>query len=373
MEASTRDGSRAAAGWTVDLLSYEGKWLARGAFSPVSQIAVRVWTFDPEEEVNASFFEKRLSRAILYRSPEQKSWGENCGRLVFSEADGLPGLIVDRYSGFLVCQFLSSGAERWKKEIVSCLETLVHCSGIYERSDADVREKEGLAPAAEVLSGETPPEKLEVTAGSCRFLVDIKKGHKTGFYLDQRFNFEKVGRALSGLNVLNCFSYTGGFTVAALKSGAESVTSIDSSHDALELLRGNVEINKLDPERAPAIEGDVFLVLRKYRDEGRSFQAVILDPPRFAQSKSVLENALRGYKDINLLSLKLIAPGGILATFSCSSLVTPDLFQRTIAYAALDAGREVQILERLFQAPDHPSTLSFPEAAYLKGLLMRVL
>jgi len=365
------DGSPAP-GETVEVRTADGKVCGFGAFSPHSQIAVRMWTFDADEEISASFLKSRLRRAIDSRRQLPGYADGNCGRLVFSESDSLPGLIIDRYGDFLVCQFLSAGAEYWKDTIASTLLALLPCKGIYERSDADVREKEGLPLQTGVLSGDAPPELVEIYDGRHRFLVDIKSGHKTGCYLDQRENYIFVANFMSGKNVLDCFCYTGGFSVAALAAGAGSVKSVDASAPSLELARQNIALNKLDVSRSVMEEANVSHFLRRCRDAGEQFDAVILDPPKFIRSRSQLEQAGRGYKDINLMAIKLLKPGGILATFSCSQLMSPDLFQRTVSFAATDARRDVQIISRLTQAPDHPVAVNFPEAEYLKGLICRV-
>jgi 23S rRNA (cytosine1962-C5)-methyltransferase len=357
-------------GDTVEIRAADGTPLAVGAYSPQSQIVVRVWDFEAATPITPDFFRGRLERALSMR--RTLSAPSTAGRLVNAESDGLPGLVVDRYGDFLVCQFLSAGAERWKSEVVGLLGELAPCQGIYERSDVNVREKEGLSPATGVLAGSAPGDLLEIEEGGCRFWVDVKRGHKTGFYLDQRENRAIVGELARGREVLNCFAYTGSFGVYALRGGATRVTNVEASTPSLELARRNLELNGLDPGLAENVEGDVFQVLRRYRDARRQFDLIVLDPPKFAESHSQIERATRGYKDINLLALKLLRPGGLLATFSCSGLVTPDLFQKIVAGAALDAGRDAQILRRLSQAPDHPVALNFPEGEYLKGLICRV-
>ena len=359
-------------GQTIEIFSSSGKWLARGSVSPQSQIIARVWTFDPEERIDDSFFSKRIHKAILYR---EKLYGDvlpDACRLVYAESDGLPGIIIDKYGDFLVCQFLSAGAEHWKKTIVQLLNTLVPCQGIYERSDAEVRAKEGMALVTGVLAGQDPPDRIQIKVDDLLYPVDVKKGHKTGFYLDQSVNRAVVASFSQNTDVLNCFCYTGSFTAAALNGGAASVTSIDTSADALTLARQILSINDLDASRATFIEDDVFQRLRRFRDEARSFDLIILDPPKFAESHSQLEKASRGYKDINLLAFKLLRPGGILITFSCSGLMTRELFGKIVADAALDAGREARILQWLVQAPDHPVVLHFPEGMYLKGLVVKI-
>ncbi len=360
-------------GETVAVTSAGGESLGYGAWSPHSQIRVRMWSFDPVTVITADFFERKLKRAIESRSTFLKESDSPACRLVNSESDGLPGLIVDRYSDFLVCQFLSAGAEFWKKDIVSHLNTLMSNNGIYERSDVDIRKKEGLTSRAGVLSGEEPPELVEIQEGVCRYAVDIRKGHKTGFYLDQRDNRRYAGEYAHKADVLNCFSYTGGFAVAALKAGAESVTNIDSSAAALTLARHNIELNELNKELVTNVEGDVFKVLRSYRDESKLFDVIILDPPKFAESKNQIIRAGRGYKDINLLACKLLKPGGTLVTFSCSGQISRELFGKIVADAVLDAGRDAQIIRQLGQPADHPVATCFPEGSYLKGVVCRVL
>ena len=359
-------------GETVDILAAEGAVLARGSYSPASQITVRVWTFDPQEDVSPEFFHGRLERAIDSRRALVADEGPHGVRLVNAESDNLPGIIVDLYADFIAVQFLTAGAEYWKGAVVEALSRLASVSGIYERSDADVREKEDLPKLAGVLAGREPPDLVEIREGPCRYLVDLKRGHKTGFYLDQRENRGMMGEFARGADVLNCFSYTGGFGIAALHAGAARITNVDSSASALELARKNAELNGLDASSLEHVEGDAFTIMRRWRDAGRVFDLVVLDPPKFAQSQSQLMRASRAYKDINLLAFKLLAPGGTLFTFSCSGLVSAELFQKIVADAALDAGREAQIVRRLAQAGDHPTLLSFPEGAYLKGLICKV-
>lgn len=356
-------------GDTVEVRTAGGEPVALGAYSPESQIAVRVWTFDPSERIDEGFLGRRLRRAVSGREPLEPG---GCGRLVYSESDGLPGVIVDRYAEYLVCQFLSAGAERWRGEIVAALGSLVAAGGIYERSDVEVRAKEGLEPRTGVLAGAEPPGLVEVGQGGLRFLVDIRRGQKTGFYLDQGENREIAAPYLGGGEVLDCFCGTGSFAAAALAAGARSVTAADSSADALVLARRNLELNGIDPSRAVFEEGNVFGLLRGYRNEGRRFDAVVLDPPKFADARHRLDAAARGYKDINLQAMKVLAPGGILVTFSCSHHVDAGTFRTLVAFAAADAGREVQILRQLHQASDHPVALNFPESEYLKGLVCRV-
>jgi len=359
-------------GETVDVFAADGKWYGSGAFSPRSQITVRIWTFNRSEAVSPALFRSRLQRAVESRLPLLEKHDTNACRLVNSESDGIPGLIVDRYGNFLVCQFISAGTEYWKKTIVEQLAKLIPDTGIYERSDVTVREKEGLPEHTGLLYGQDPPKLVEIREGRYRFLVDIRYGHKTGFYLDQRDNRAIVTEYAESSEVLNCFSYTGGFTVAALKAGAAGVTNIESSADALELGLQNIRLNGLEVTKVNNMEGDVFTIMRQYRDSARLFDMIILDPPKFAASRGQLMRACRGYKDINLLAIKLLRPGGILITFSCSGLVDKDLFQKIVADATLDAGREAQIIRWLYQSADHPTSLNFPEGSYLKGLVCKV-
>jgi 23S rRNA (cytosine1962-C5)-methyltransferase len=361
-------------GETVEVHAADGAHLGWGAYSPQSQIAARVWTFNPALSIASEFFRAQLTKALAMRL-DLGAWAADptsASRLVNAESDGLPGLVVDRYADYLVCQFLSAGAERWKREIVRLLDELVPNKGIYERSDVEVREKEGLPPTTGVLAGSLPPALVEIREGECRFLVDVVRGHKTGFYLDQRENRALVARYAAGREILNCFAYTGGFSVWALRGGAIRVTNVETSAAALDLGQRQAELNGLNLGQLENVEGDVFQVLRRYRDARRQFDLIILDPPKFAESHSQVERASRGYKDINLLAFKLLRGGGVLFTFSCSGLVTADLFQKIVAGAALDSGREVQIVQRLTQAPDHPVALNFPEGEYLTGLVCRL-
>ncbi len=357
-------------GDTLVVRSASGQFLARAAYSPQSQIIARVWTWDESTAVDDALFRQRIEKAIAARAT--LAGATNALRWVNAESDGLPGIVVDRYGDFAVCQFLSAGAEKWKEVVAQTVAAQPGIVGVFERSDVDVREKEGLPPVTGSLVGNPPPELIEIQEGTCRFAVDVYRGHKTGFYLDQRDNRALAASYGEGREVLNCFAYTGGFGVWALKGGAAGVTNIDTSAPALELAQRNIELNGLDSAKVENVAGDVFHVLRQYRDRGRQFDLIILDPPKFAESRSQIEGATRGYKDINLLAFKLLRPGGVLFTFSCSGLIEPDLFQKVVAGAALDSGREAQIVGRLTQASDHPVALNFPEGEYLKGLVCRV-
>jgi 23S rRNA (cytosine1962-C5)-methyltransferase len=355
-------------GETVDVLDAKGHFLARAAYSPSSQIRARAWTFDPSEQVDADFFRRRIQAAFERRVALGLADESDALRLLHAESDGLPGLIIDRYADVLVFQSLTAGSEFWRETLLDLLMDLAGASAIYERSDADVRELEGLVSRVGPLRG-SPPESLVIQEYGLKFKVDIAHGHKTGFYLDQRANRRRVGQLSAGRDVLNCFCYTGGFTLHALAGGAKSVLSVDSSADALALGRDNLALNGLPAGQAEWLEADVFERLRKFRDQARSFDMIILDPPKFAANAAQAERAARGYKDINLLAFKLLRKGGILATFSCSGGIDAPLFQKIVAGAALDAGVDAQIVEHFSQGPDHPVGLHFPEGAYLKGLV----
>lgn len=359
-------------GQTVNILTSNKIIVGTGSFSPSSQIRVRVWSFNPEEKIDKDFFGRKISLASELRKQFIDVSQTNAYRIINAESDGLPGLIVDCYSDFLVCQFLSAGAEFNKEMIIEILNDIFKPLGIFERSDVEVRIKEGLQPVQGLLKGTVPDSFIEVCENGFKFLVDIKNGHKTGFYLDQRDNRKLVSEYSKGKTVLNCFSYTGGFSVYALASGAENITQVEASLSALEIANINIELNKLDSSLVENINDDVFNVLRKFRDERKTFDLIILDPPKFAESSSQISKASRGYKDINLLAIKLLNPGGILFTFSCSGHISPELFQKIVADAALDAGREVKIVKRLTQSSDHPVALNFPEGLYLKGLVCLV-
>jgi 23S rRNA (cytosine1962-C5)-methyltransferase len=362
-----------APGATVEVLSYSGAMLGRGAYSPKSQIAVRMWSFDPQTAIGPEYLHQLLAHSLATREKLCAGNERPASRLVNAEADGLPGLVVDRYAEYLVCQFTAAGVEFWKRDIVASLARLVpSLKGIYERSDVSVRQKEGLELTTGVLWGEPPPELVEVREASYRFLVDIKSGHKTGWYLDQRDSRARVGEYAADREVLNCFCYTGGFTVAALANGARHVTNIDSSAPALALTQRNVALNNLDPASSTNLEGNAFELLRSFRDSRRQFDCIILDPPKFIESEHQLKQGARGYKDINLLAIKLLRPDGILITFSCSGHMNAELFQTVVAQAATDAKRSVQLIRPLAQAEDHPVALNFPEGAYLKGMVCRV-
>ncbi len=362
------DGSPGA-GDTVDVLDAVGHFVARGAYSPTSQIRVRIWTFDRGEPVDAEFFRRRLERAIDSRRRLGLLGDRRACRLVFSESDGLPGTIVDCYGGHVVCQFLSAGAERWRDIIVPWLVELCRPVSIYERSESGARKKEGLSSRRGVLHGSVSP--VEIDSAGVRVVVDVAAGQKTGAYLDQRVNRLRVADHVSDGRVLDAFAYNGGFALASLVRGAVEATLIDSSADALALAERDAAANGV-ADRCRFEVANAFEAMRNLRDTGERFDLVVLDPPKFVHSADQIAAGSRGYKDVNLLGLELVRPGGVLATFSCSGHVDRALFQKIVAGAAVDAGRSAQILELLGQPPDHPIALEFPEAEYLKGLVLRV-
>lgn len=362
-------------GETVTVLDSNRRFLARAAYSPSSQIRARVWTFDENEEVDAALLGRRVDASLQMRSvlgfsqkAGQESGMGNGFRLIHAESDQLPGFIVDQYADVLVLQSLTAGSEYWRETLADILMEKTGARAMYERSDADVRELEGLPVRNGLVRGVLPP-KITIDENGLQFGVNIEAGHKTGFYLDQRLSRKRIGQLAHGRDVLNCFCYTGGFSLHAASHGARSVLSVDSSADALALAQENAVLNGLQGENLEWREGDVFQVLRKFRDERRSFDMIILDPPKFAATVSQAEKAARGYKDINLLAFKLLRPGGLLATFSCSGGIDAALFQKIVAGAALDAGVDAVIVEHLSQDGDHPVLLHFPEGAYLKGLI----
>lgn len=379
---ATIEGS-ATRGETVDVVSDNGRHLGRGAISPPSAIRVRMWTMGDEAKdiaIDREFFARRIDRALALRAPLLREERGGC-RLVFSEADRLPGVIVDRYGDVLVVQFLSEGAEHWRETILDVLDERLAPRTIWERSDAEVRSKEGLEARSGLVRGqELPTDHVEIEENGLTWKVDVRGGHKTGFYLDQRENraafADHLRRHVLPIapdpHVLNAFAYTGGFGLVALgvmREGAGRVTHVEASKESLDLAQTNAEANGLDLDRVEAVEGNVFSELRRFRAEDRRFDVIVLDPPKFVEHRKHVDKAARGYKDINLLACQLLAPGGTLVTFSCSGLLESELFQKIVADAALDAGREARIVRRLSQSEDHPVHLAFPEASYLKGLV----
>lgn len=368
---------RARPGDTVEVLAANGKPMARAAWSPSSQIRARVWTFDPDEAVDHAFFKRRIAAAVARRAALPELATQQGQRLIHAESDGLPGVIADRYGDTLVIQLTSAGADKWRDAIVDSLLKATACARVYERSDSEVRGLEGLAPVAGWLHGEAPASAPTIVESGVTMAVDIIGGHKTGFYLDQRDNRRRLAELAAGKRVLNCFCYTGGFSLQALAGGAHEVVSVDSSGPALAVGQRNLALNpRLDAGRAVWREADVFTELRDLRKAGETFDIVVLDPPKFAPSASHAERAARAYKDINLNGFKLLAPGGLLMSYSCSGGIGLELFQQIVAGAARDAlgpqGRSARIVQRLQGAADHPVDLAFPEGEYLKGLLVQV-
>lgn len=366
---------KADAGETVRVEDSQGQFLAWGAFSPHSKIRVRVWTFDEHERVDHAFFKRRVARALAFR--QRLALNSDGVRLIHAEADGLPGLIVDRYGDVLSAQFLSAGMERWRDALADILLAATGCVHFYERSDSGVRSLEGLLPRTGWLR--TPsdqassPTQVVIHEHTWRLTVDVAQGHKTGFYLDQRDNrawFAQQVRQLQCSRVLNCYAYTGGFSVAALAGGAQEVISVDSSAPALQHASAHVLLNGFEHTRHQAVDADVNAFLRAQLASGAVFDAIVLDPPKFAPTAAHAERAARAYKDINRLAFKLLAPGGLLLTFSCSGGVGAELFHKIVAGAAADASVNAAILQRLQGAPDHPTTMEFPEGEYLKGLAL---
>ncbi len=355
-------------GDTVSVVAPDGAFLAWAAYSAESQIRARAWSFDASDTIDEEFLRRQLAASIGRR---KRLMGEgDAMRLVHGESDGLPGLVADRFGDTIVVQILSAGAERWRSFWGHALIELTGATSVYERSDAEVRALEGLPPRVGAMVG-TPPARARIVEDGIAYDVDVVRGQKTGFYLDQRDNRLLAGTLARDAEVLNAFCYTGGFSLSALRAGAKRVTSLDTSEEALELARHNVTLNALDASRAEWIAADVFAQLRKFRDQGRKFDLIVLDPPKFAPTEKHVPNAARAYKDINLWAMKLLAPGGHLLTFSCSGAVSPDLFQKIVAGAAADARSDVQIRRHLGAALDHPVSIHFPEGEYLKGLWLQ--
>ena len=359
-------------GDTVDVFDSKENWLAKGAYSPESQIRIRLWSFDIEQEIDHTFFAEKIRNAQARRD-----WfiaqGQLTGyRLIAGESDGLPGITIDIYNKFIVCQLLSAGAEFHRYTLVECLKAQYPQHHIYERSDVDVRKKEGLEPVKGWLTEPQAETTTIIEEHGIKILVDIANGHKTGFYLDQRDSRLTAGRYAKGKTVLNCFSYTGTFSLHCAANDAKDVINVDVSQPALDIAKQNLAHNNLTDSNVSFIKDDVFKLLRRFRAEKRSFDMIILDPPKFVESKAQLTSACRGYKDINMLAMQLLNPKGTLLTFSCSGLMEANLFQKIVADAALDAKRNAYIVERLQQAADHPVASNYPEGYYLKGLVVQV-
>lgn len=361
-------------GETVDVFSHKGQWLAKAAYSPNSQIRARVWSFE-KVEIDQSFFEKRINDALVLREDVIERDGLTGFRLIAAENDGLPGVTIDKFDDYLVCQLLSAGADRHRDTLVKALLSVFPDCNIYERSDVAIRKKEGLEEVTGVLHGLMPPANVWIEENGIKIGVDIENGHKTGFYLDQRDSRQQSMKYVKDKELLNCFSYTGGFGLYALKGGASRVINADVSQPALDKAKENAIENGFDisKKRAVFLNADVFKLLREYRDQGTKFDVVIMDPPKFADTKAQLNGACRGYKDINMLAMQILKPGGTLLTYSCSGLMDQNLFQKIIADAAVDAGRSVKFVERFEQAADHPTDTAYPEGFYLKGFACKVL
>jgi 23S rRNA (cytosine1962-C5)-methyltransferase len=358
-------------GETVEVVSSAGDFLARAAYNPNSNITGRIWTWDPLEEVTPELFERRIKQSINLRRQLSGLINSNAMRLVHAESDAIPGLILDQYNDVYIVQFLTAGVEFWKENILEIIKRITQAKIVYERSDVDVRKLEGLPLRKGLLHGQEPNDSIQIEENGLKLLVDIVGGHKTGYYLDQRDNRLMTRKIADGKKVLDCFSYTGGFAMNALLGQASTACLVDSSGIALEGARKNIELNNLRLENVTFVDEDVFKYLRTLRDRAEYYDLIILDPPKFAPTVSQAERAARAYKDVNLLALKLLNPGGYLMTFSCSGGVSEELFQRIVAGAALEADVGAKIIKRLHQAADHPVALNFPEGAYLKGFLIQ--
>lgn len=359
-------------GDTVRVLDAHGTELGLAAYSPASQIRARLWTTDARAAIDEDFLRRRLEAAVQMRQGLGLDRPGAAVRYVHGESDGLPGLVVDRYADYLVLQALSAGVERWRDTLAGLLQELTGAKGFYERSDVDVRKLEGLPERTGSLLGEAPPDRIEINEDGLHYSIDVRGGHKTGFYLDQRSNRHQVRKLSRERDVLDCFCYTGGFTLNALAGEAKSVLAVDASGEALAQAQAQAALNGLDDGRARWQEGDVFRILRLLRDQAESFDMIVLDPPKFAPTITQVERAARGYKDINLLAFKLLRPGGLLVTFSCSGGVSAELFQKIVAGAALDAGVDGRIVRHMHASGDHPVGIHFPEGEYLKGLVIEV-
>jgi 23S rRNA (cytosine1962-C5)-methyltransferase len=369
--AIERTEGRMRSGDTVDVLANDGTWLAKAAFSPESQIRARVWSFTKAEVIDNAFFKRKLENAMARKQEILNKHKTNAFRLIAAEADGLPGITIDVYVNVVVVQLLSAGAEKHRSKIQWAILQLFPDAVIHERSDVDVRKKEGLTPLVQTLHGELP-DTVIIEENGVKICVDLINGHKTGFYLDQRENRRIAASYCAGKSVLNCFSFSGTFGLYALAAGANEIINVDASQSALDLSAKNVAINKLDESKVSHLKRDVFELLREYKEAGTTFDVIVLDPPKFVDSKHNLNKASRGYKDINRLALSLLNPNGTLLTFSCSGLMPQDLFQKIVADAALDAQRDVFFVQRLAQSEDHPVSGNFPEGYYLKGLVCKV-
>lgn len=358
-------------GETIDIKDEDGNWLATGSYSPHSQIRARIWSFNEGDTIDHDFFVARIERAKAIRADIIEKGQLTGYRLLAAENDGLPGVTVDVFDTTIVIQLVSAGAEFQRDNIISALKQVFPDFTIYERSDADVRGKEGIKKTRGLIHGELP-EDVIISENGIKAYVDVEQGHKTGFYLDQRDNRALLETYVKDKSVLNCFSYTGTFGLYALRGGATSVTQVDLSTEALAIAERNVELNGFDNSKVEYVRHDVFKLLRKYKEDGKKFDVIVMDPPKFAESKAQLTGACRGYKDINRIAMELLNPGGHLLTFSCSGLMETNLFQKVVADAALDANRDVFFKEKLNQAHDHIIASTYPEGFYLKGFVCQV-
>ncbi|HUH34097.1 MAG TPA: class I SAM-dependent rRNA methyltransferase [Daejeonella sp.] len=360
-------------GEIVTVTDNQGEFLAYGFYNDQSRVAVRLLEWNQQTEVNEDWWRLRIRKAVQAREDLMLNGDTNTYRLIFSEADFLPGLIVDRFADYLSVQILTSGIERNKVVILDELQQLLDPLGIFDRSDASARSHEGMeASSGGILSGVEPPEFVTVKENGVLYDVNISSGQKSGFYCDQRVNRKLVADHSAGKRVLDCFSYSGGFSLNAFKQNASEVTSVDSSALALETLKRNIEINKFQNATHRLFQSDVNKQLRAFRESGEKFDVIILDPPKYAPSRSAVSKASRAYKDLNRQAMLLLEQGGLLATFSCSGAIDIASFKQILAWAALDAGKEVQFIHQFSQPEDHPVRSSFPEGEYLKGLLCRV-
>ncbi|RZF59468.1 class I SAM-dependent rRNA methyltransferase [Sphingobacterium corticibacterium] len=358
-------------GTVVKVFNVDKEFVAYGVYNAHSRVAVRLLEWNQEFPIDERWWRHRIQRAVALRTHLLTDQNDTV-RLVFAEADFLPGLIVDKYGDFLSVQIHSSGIEAVKTIIVDELVQLLQPKGIYERSDLNARQHEGLPDANGLLYGEKPSDFVDVIENGIRYQINIIEGQKSGFYCDQRDNRSLTAQYVKGKRVLDCFCYTGGFTLNALKSGASAVVSVDSSALAIETLQKNLVFNKLDAAVHSTVQADVNKYLRQLGEEGEKFDVIILDPPKYAPSRSALDKAARAYKDLNRRALLLLESGGLLATFSCSGAMDIDTFKQVVAWAALDAAKEIQFIRQFSQPEDHPVRASFPEGEYLKGLLVRV-
>ena len=370
--AIERVKGKPANGDIVRLVNAQNEFMAYGFYNDQSRVALRLLEWDENVAIDEQWFRGKVATAIASRAHILADGSTNTCRLIFSEADYLPGLIVDKYADHLAVQILTSGIENVMPVIIDELQKRLNPASIFDKSDASSRQHEGLETINTVLAGNTPPETVEVTENGIKYNINIAEGQKSGFYCDQRDNRRTLASYTSGKSVLDCFSYTGGFTLNSLHNGAAQVTSVDSSALAIETLKANIKLNNFDGAKHKAIQSDVNKQLRVFKDEGAKFDIIVLDPPKYAPSRSALDRAARAYKDLNRLAMLLLNEGGLLATYSCSGAMNMETFKQVLAWAALDAGKQVQFIYQFCQPEDHPVRSSFAEGEYLKGLLCRV-